>query len=142
MKYKLTVISLALILAVIMTGCSHGSVSVEFTCDEFTKSQHITHDVSATAGDEIEITLCSNPTTGFKWGEVQISDPSVLKLVNREFIAPDSQGASPKLGTSGSEVFTFKVVGSGRSTAKFEYSQPWEGGEKGAWSYTLSVGAN
>ena len=66
MKYKLTLISLMLILAVAMTGCSNGGVSVEFTFDDFSESNHITHDVSTAVGSEIEITLSSNPTTGFQ----------------------------------------------------------------------------
>jgi len=78
MKYKLTIISLMLVLALTITGCSKSGYTAEYTCDDFMEHNHITHDLSSgasSAHNEIQITLCSNPTTGFQWGEVQISDP-------------------------------------------------------------------
>jgi len=145
MKYKLTMIALILILAVIMAGCFNATYSAEYTCDDFAEHSHITHDFSSSASsahNEIQITLCSNPTTGFKWDEVKISDPAELKLVSREFFAPGTPENPAAPGTAGIEVFTFKVLGQGQSTALVEYSQPWEGGQKAVWTYTMTVNTN
>ncbi len=141
MKYKLLVIGILFVMVLSTVGCSAGNVSVEFTCDDFFESNHITHDIYTAIGSEIEITLCSNPTTGFVWSEVQIADTSALKLVNREFLAPGSPDNPPAPGTAGKEVLTFKALKQGTSTAKIEYSRPWEGGEKGVWTYTMTVNA-
>ena len=141
MKYRLLVIGILFVMVLSTAGCSAGNVSVEFTCDDFSESNHITHDISTAVGSKIEITLCSNPTTGFDWDEVQIADTSALKLVNRELLAPGSPDNPPAPGTAGKEVFTFKALKQGTGTAKIEYSRPWEGGEKGVWTYTMTVNA-
>ena len=98
MKYRLLIIGILFVMVLSTAGCSTGNVSVEFTCDDFSESNHITHDISTAVGSEIEIILCSNPTTGFDWDEVQIADTSALKLVNREFLAPGSPDNPPAPG--------------------------------------------
>jgi inhibitor of cysteine peptidase len=85
------------------------------------------------------VTLCSNPTTGFQWPEkAQISDTTVLEQKDHKFIGPESE-APPPPGTPGQEVWTFKTLKEGSSTIFFEYSRPWEGGEKGEWILTVDV---
>jgi predicted secreted protein len=141
MRYKLIAIGLLVVLLLSTAGCSGGNVAVEFSCDDFAENNHITHDVSTAVGSEIVITLCSNPSTGFGWQEVQISDASALKLVDREFLASGTPGNPAATGAPGKEILTFKATQPGTSVAKIEYSRPWEGGEKGVWTYTLTVSA-
>ena len=43
------------------------------------------------------------------------------------------------LGAPGEGVWTFEAVESGAAELSMEYSQPWEEGEKGEWTYTLTV---
>jgi inhibitor of cysteine peptidase len=83
------------------------------------------------------LSLCSNPTTGFQWSETaNISDTSVLEQVSHEYIAPKG---SAKAGAAGQEVWTFRALSEGDSTVALEYSRPWEGGEKGEWTFELAV---
>ena len=89
-------------------------------------------------GSSIKVTLCSNPTTGFQWEEAQISDGAVLKQVDRQFISPESEPPPPP-GTPGQDVWTFETIQKGSSTVSIRYSRPWEGGEKGEWTFTLVV---
>jgi len=42
-------------------------------------------------------------------------------------------------GMKGKEIFTFKTLKKGVSTIDFKYSRPWEGGEKGEWTFKLEV---
>jgi len=45
------------------------------------------------------------------------------------------------VGGAGKEVFTFRTLKKGVSTIDFEYSRPWEGGEKAQWTFKLEVHA-
>lgn len=117
---------------------------MEVACDEFMEldpdEQAIDRELKVTIGDSFTVTLCSNPSTGFEWEEAVISDSSVLSQTGREFQAPgvgDSEAPPP--GAAGKEVWTFEAVKEGASTVSMAYSRPWEGGEKGVWTFSLTV---
>lgn len=124
----------------VLAACS-GSRAAEplgATCDQFQSTPTVDESAVVAAGSDVKVVLCSNPSTGFSWGEPQIGDTTVLELVNRAYVAPD--GASlPVVGAAGGEVLTLRAVATGTTTLVIEYGQPWEGGTKGAWTYRLSV---
>ena len=109
------------------------------------------------AGDSFTVILCSNPTTGFIWSEAaEISDQTVIQQTDHKFVPPQGEGepsasgtsgqgkgngngAPPASGTPGQEIWTFKALKEGTSTVSLEYSQPWDGGEKGEWTYVLTI---
>ncbi len=146
MKRKFALFITALILSVFLLSCAAPAqpqpavwVWVEKYCDEFQNNQHISDTIDLNAGDVLVVVLCSNPTTGFQWSEdAQISDASVLKQEVHEFVGPESEPPPPP-GTPGLETWRFQTLESGTSTIYVEYSRPWEGGEKGEWSFTLDV---
>jgi len=112
-------------------------VSVEIDCDQFTENKHINSQVEVNAGDTIRVVLCSNPTTGFKWSEVaQIGDQAIIDQMEHEFIPPGNQSG---VGAAGQEVWIFRALKEGTTTVSVEYSRPWEGGEKGEWTFELTV---
>jgi len=116
------------------TVVSGGGQGAGYTCDEFGENNQITGEVTLAVGDTFELTLCANPTTGFAWDEAQISDVTVLKQVSREYREPSE--VMP--GAAGSELFVFQALKAGSGTVTIDYSRPWEGGEKGVWTYTLN----
>jgi predicted secreted protein len=130
------------VLAFSLTACSPGP-SVETTvmvdCEEFQSPAQdtaiVAREIAVSEGSFIELWLCSNPSTGFEWEEAALSDASVLKETDHEFVAPDSA----KEGAAGQEHWTFEATGSGHCTVSLLYSRPWEGGEKGAWEFKLDV---
>ena len=141
MKSKLTLCIVATLL-VFLFACAPATkqVSVEVSCDDFYKQAAISKEVAVAVGDSFTVTLCSNPTTGFEWESAHISDQTVLKQVDHEFIPPEDLGdRPPPPGSPGEEVWTFKAFKKGTSTISIEYSRPWEGGEKGAWKFDLTV---
>jgi inhibitor of cysteine peptidase len=114
-------------------------VYVEKLCDEFQSSNNISDTIEINNGDTLVVVLCSNPTTGFQWSEdAQISNATVLKQEVHEFSGPESDPPSP-VGTPGVESWRFQTLQPGTSTVYVEYSRPWEGGEKGVWTFTLDV---
>ena len=150
MKLKLITAGLMVVMALSLLACSPAAteepvspapnkVSVAVTCDDFMNQKHISKQFEIQAGGLLTVTLCSNPTTGFQWSEkAQISDATVLKQVGHEFIGPESEPPPPP-GTPGQEVWTFEALKTGTSTVSMEYSRPWAGGEKGEWTFNLTV---
>lgn len=108
------------------------------TCDQFRTTPSIEQTGVVAAGTDFQVVLCSNPSTGFAWDEPQLSDPSVLKLVDRTYHAPDS-ASLPIVGAAGGEVLTVHALAAGTTTFSIRYSQPWTGGTKGEWTYSLSL---
>jgi len=115
--------------------------SVEVSCDDFMNAQHISKEVEVNVGDALTVVLCSNPTTGFRWSESAIiSNQTVIEQTGHEFVSPEAKGnISPAPGTPGQEIWTFKALEEGESAISMEYSRPWEGGEKGEWTFVLTV---
>ena len=143
MKIKPTLILTTIVFLLLLVACNSPiqKAWVEVTCDEFNDNNHIEQMLEVHLGETeiFEVKLCSNPTTGFKWSEnAQISDTAVLVQENHKFIGPESEPPPPP-GTPGQEVWTFKALKEGSSTIVFEYSRPWEGGEKGEWTCTVNV---
>ena len=140
MKSKLIMMCAVVVISICLIACSQ-EISVDVSCDDFMKQQHITKGVEVAVGSSFTVTLCSNPTTGFKWSEsAEISDEAVLEQTGHKWVSPEAKGTKPPApGTPGQEVWTFKALKKGASTISMEYSRPWEGGEKAANTFVLTV---
>jgi len=110
---------------------------IEISCEEFGMQKNITQEVEIQHPSSQIVILCSNPTTGFQWTDpIQISDKTVIYQYEHNFVPPEDENA---VGAPGKDVWTFKTLKQGTSTITFDYSRPWEGGEKGEWTFTLVV---
>ena len=138
-RYRITILVMASILIILLLACAPAAkqgAAVTVTCDQFAKQANIVQDATATVGSTITVTLCSNPTTGFQWGEqAQISDTQVLKQTSHKMVA----GNTGMPGAPGSQVWTFEALKAGSSIVSFSYSRPWEGGEKNVERFKLNV---
>ena len=129
-------------LILLATACSPQpprDAVVEIPCEQFSAEAgdqvRITRSVSVKDGGHVVVRLCTNPSTGFAWEDVDISTPAVLAERSREFIPP---GVTMP-GSAGLEQWTFEAVGHGTCTVALGYSRPWEGGEKDIWLFELEV---
>jgi inhibitor of cysteine peptidase len=137
MKLKMMPVLALLSLSFLWIASCAPAASVDVSCDDFGTQQHISKEVTSAVGDSFTVTLCSNATTGFQWSEsAQISDPTVIQQMDHKILSPDNEGL---VGAPGKEVWTFKALKKGTSTISLEYSRPWEGGEKGEWTFNLTV---
>jgi inhibitor of cysteine peptidase len=134
-------------LSIFGAGCSSAAqaevsnnwIWVEKYCEDFQDNTNINDSIEIHTGDTLVIVLCSNPTTGFTWSEeASITNNIVLTQENHEFTGPESETPPPP-GTPGLESWRLKALQPGTSTVSLEYSRPWEGGEKGEWTFTLEV---
>jgi len=125
------------LMSFILVGCSSSS-QVEVNCDAFQENNHLTDEIAVSAGDEFQVMLCSNPTTGYEWMEdAQIAHTEVVKQIAHEFVMAADLDTPPPPGTPGVEVWTFSALDPGSTTITFDYSRPWEGGEKSTWTFKL-----
>jgi len=139
MKSLLILVSAVLALSICAPACSTGTAGapMEVSCDEFMKLKHISRQAEVAAGDTITLSLCSNSSTGFQWSkDAGISDSAVIQQLDHKFLEPVGQNS---MGAAGKEMWTFKALKQGAATVSLEYGRPWEGGEKGEWTYTLAV---
>lgn len=72
-------------------------------------------EVALDVGDQIDVQLEANPTTGYSWELGPL--PDGLELVSSDFEEP---GGS-LVGAAGTQVFVFDVVGPGDGILRFEY---------------------
>lgn len=138
MKIKPVTLCALAALGLLLFGCATAAppVSPEYSCDDFSSKNHITTEISARVGDDFTVTLCTNPTTGFQWEKAAISDPGVLTETNHQSLGPES---SDQVGAAGKDVWTFQALKKGTTTINIDYSRPWEGVEKGTWTFTANV---
>jgi predicted secreted protein len=132
-----------LLCAVVLAACS-ATDAVQPTepagasCDQFAASRTVEQTRSVDTGADLSVVLCSNPSTGFSWGEPQITDTSVIRLGERAFHESGAT-ALPIVGAAGAEVLTVHAVAAGTTTLTIAYGQPWAGGIQDEWTYRLTV---
>jgi len=136
MLRRILLVFIMLITALSMSSCivtSH-DYNVEISCNEFSERNHRSGEFEVEVGDKIRVELCSNPTTGFQW-DYEFTTANVVKEEDHDFEEPE-EGI---VGAAGTELWTFEAVGTGTTEIQMEYSQPWEGGLKAEWTYTMTV---
>ncbi|MDD5191484.1 MAG: protease inhibitor I42 family protein [Dehalococcoidales bacterium] len=116
---------------------SSKSVTWEVTGDDFSAQPNIIKTIEVVYPGSVVVTLDSNATTGFSWNEQpQISDTGIVTQYDHNYVAPTATGV---VGAAGKEVWTFKPQKTGAVTISFEYSRPWEGGEKAVRTVQLTI---
>ena len=148
---KLIVISLFLLPLVIL-GCKseeasetnvpplHGGQEarmIELATDDFMEDNHIVRDVELIRPGSLIVSLGANPTTGFEWGEAEVSDGSIISEQSHNIVPAQTEGSV--VGTPGKDVWVFDSTSPGKTTITMSYSRPWEGGEKDEWTLTINV---
>ena len=118
-----------------VTPTQYSSISIPI--EEFPNHPHIDVVMHAVVGEELVVTLGSNPTTGFQWSEVaEISDETIIQQISHIFVGP---GIEKPPGTSGEEIWVFKALARGTTTIYMEYSRPWVEEEIGYWTVTITA---
>ncbi|MFC2059345.1 protease inhibitor I42 family protein [Chloroflexota bacterium] len=132
----LIIATLATLLSLASCIVTSQALGVEIACDRFTEDPHsIRNDFQMEVNDKLTVKLCANPTTGFEW-TYETSGDTVLKEEDHDSEEPEKEGV---MGASGTEVWTFEAFEKGTTEVIMEYGQQWEGGEKGVWTYTITV---
>src|SRR5262245_49130710 len=78
--------------------------------------------IVASVGENFNIMLGSNHSTGYSWSVGMIADNSQVVVIGTDYDMPDN----PKTGQGGDEVWHLKAVAPGSVTLKFYYARSWE----------------
>ena len=132
MRIRSIVVLLLAVAVLAGTGCGNGEQAAQPTptATQTAWEVWVTEDDAGTeialrVGDSLIVALDSNPTTGFEWVLVSISDESVLSKVHNEYKGPEPT-ASPLVGQGGEELWTFQPLKAGNATIEMMYARPWE----------------
>jgi len=142
-------LAMAILSSTMMTsslmGCTGGSnpggsgpqtTTIEVPYDDLLDQKNITRTLTLNIGDTLQISLGSNPSTGFRWTpQMQITDATVLAQAGHEVLGPSV--ARP--GAAGREVWALQAIGPGATTVSTTYGRPWSGEEKDSWTFSAEV---
>lgn len=110
------VVILLLVAGITLTACGpQPAETVELTAGDSGSTE------AMSVGQELRITLDSNPTTGYSWaldGEL----PPQLEQVGEPVYTAESSA----LGAGGTEVWAFKAMSSGSGTLRLKYWRSFE----------------
>lgn len=91
--------------------------------------------MTVTAGEQFDIRLPANPSTGYQWQVGRIDD-KVVRLVDTRW---EPSGPKPMPGAGGTTILSFVGVARGRGMIELEYLRPWEKGVAPAKTANYSV---
>ena len=136
-RRRLLLPAAVLAVSLILLSCTVTShdFSAEVSCDQFRANGHRSSEFEVEVGDKIRVELCSNPTTGFE-RTYGTGGGSVLREEDRDFAEPEDAGV---VGAAGKDLWTFESTAEGTTEILTEYGQPWDGGIKSEWTFTLAV---
>lgn len=136
MKLITVLVIAMLVVSIFTSSClvTSRDINVEIKCDQFNQNDNLINEFQVETGDKIRVKLCSNQSTGFQWA-YETNIENVLGEEDHDYQEP--AGDTP--GAAGTESWTFEAVGSGTVEVHMTYSQPWEGGQKEARTYTMFV---
>jgi len=132
MKSKLALVCIMVVISLGLFACSSATVPPASVECSYAWNQ----ETKVAVGGTLTVSLESNPTTGFEWMLIGITDETVLEEEGHEFVAPETE-APP--GTGGEEVWTFKALKEGKSTIGIEYRRPWKQGVEPDKVFVLTV---
>jgi inhibitor of cysteine peptidase len=145
---KLVILGLVsiLLLPLLATGCAEKAANettntpkdqtVAITLDEFSAQKSMTKYIEMVNPGTLTVRLGSNPSTGYSWGDAEITHTEVIKQLSRNYEKPTSTGL---MGAPGTEVWVFNTTDTGLAIIKISYGQPWSGGQKDAYTLTINI---
>ncbi|MBU0672161.1 MAG: protease inhibitor I42 family protein [Candidatus Margulisbacteria bacterium] len=86
-------------------------------------------------GENISFSLDSNATTGYQWQLARPLDNNFVELVSSVYLVPNTG----RVGTGGTEIWTFKALKVGRTKIYLKYVRPWEKDEPPAETRVFDV---
>ena len=145
MTRKTAALMVVLLVASLAVGCSGKSeppkagpqtTTIVVSYDDLLNEKHITRSLTLNVGDTLQVSLGSNPSTGFSWTpQMQITNPAALVQTGHEVLA----SSADRPGAPASEVWALQALAPGPTTVSSAYGRPWPGGEKNTWTFAADV---
>jgi inhibitor of cysteine peptidase len=121
---------LLIICGLLLAGC-RGAAPVQLTAADV--GRHI----GLRLGQEIEVRLEANPTTGYRWQMVHEA-PAVLDFLVAETYAP-APSAPRAVGGGGTVTWRFRAARPGQDSLQLLYRRPWEADSAPARTFKCDI---
>ena len=80
--------------------------------------------IELNTGQQLILTLNSNPTTGYSWQVLEIDEAVLRQVGSSEYT--QNPAAEQVVGAGGTDTFRFEAVDSGEFKLTLGYARPWE----------------
>ena len=108
-----------------------------------TKTMESDDTITLRGGEEFELVLYGNPSTGFRWDVSEISDSSLVAIISDKYeddFETPKPGENVPLGSKKEHIFTFMTnTIAGTTSIEFEYSRNWEQGTENYFKINVNV---
>ncbi len=126
---KHLILSTLAIILLVVTACANHKTTTTLTATNNGAQ------VDLQLGDEVIITLDSNPSTGYTWEAVNL-DATMFKPSGEPIF---TRSDSTLVGSGGTLTLTFKTLKVGSSTLTLIYHRPWETGVSPINTFSVNV---
>lgn len=93
--------------------------------------------IAAVAGQDFQVVLDSNPSTGYEWAMVNTPDAKVIQPKGNYFL--QGPGSANMPGAPGRQVWNFAALAPGKTDVKFENRQAGQQGGTPAQTHDVAV---
>ncbi|GLB84040.1 protease inhibitor I42 family protein [Mycobacterium kiyosense] len=136
MQTRLLALAAALLM---LAACSSPSKSstktIEVSIDDVLQQNVITRDGTLAVGDTLKLSLGANHSTPYRWtADPKIADGTILRQASHEYF----HGDTGRVGSPGTEVWTFTALRSGKTTIVASYG-PIVGDAAPSCTFTANV---
>ena len=80
--------------------------------------------IHARVGEEVEVFVRSNPSTGYEWSIAEAPDTTIVAPAGKRY--RQRSGTKDQDGAGGTERWTFTARRPGRTQVLLGYARPWE----------------
>ncbi|MHB8896047.1 MAG: protease inhibitor I42 family protein [Candidatus Geothermincolia bacterium] len=132
------VLASLLLLSMLAAGCGSSTKTTPTTTPK--EVGNVTGEsITAIAGQDFQVALSENPSTGFMWTITTTPDSKVVVQKGKSTFV-QAPGSSAVAGAGGTEGWTFTAVAAGNTSIGFENKQAGApASEPPAWSHTVAV---
>lgn len=120
-SYRSIVRSVWVIMAaavVVLSSCAGSAEMTSLTANDDGRT------VNLTTGDQFQVALGGNPTTGYAW-TVNISDEGIVAALDEPRYEPDPESAG-QVGAGGVYTWRFTAIREGSTRVNFAYARSFE----------------
>ena len=119
-----------MLLPFVFSGCTKiDAVSLLLEKDE---------NVSLRSGQDLNIELEANPTTGYTWSVLTSDTEGIVKQIGSTYI-PGEKAKSGLVGAGGIQRYQFQAVKKGKAILVFQYSRSWEKDTEPAKRFVVQI---
>ena len=118
-KSPYTIFLLLLVMSVLLSGCTGNKINLGM---DYNGRQ-----IELTKGQTFNVTLESNPSTGYSWEVVEFNNNMLHQIGEAEYRRISNfTGEQPMAGVPEMQTFRFEAINTGQTTLKLVYHRPWE----------------